>query len=41
MTTRGLLEPEMEEIAGMIDEVLRAIGTAGEADALRPSRTAP
>jgi glycine hydroxymethyltransferase len=34
VTTRGFLEPEMQEIAGMIDAVLRAIGTPAEADTL-------
>src|SRR5208283_5451405 len=34
VTTRGMLEPEMAEIAGMIDSVLRAIGTPGEAGAV-------
>jgi glycine hydroxymethyltransferase len=32
VTTRGFLEPEMVEIAGMVDTVLRAIGTPEEAD---------
>jgi glycine hydroxymethyltransferase len=32
VTTRGFLEPEMDEIAGMVDTVLRAIGTPEEAD---------
>ena len=32
VTTRGFLEPEMDEIAEMIDSVLRAIGTPAEAD---------
>ncbi len=32
VTTRGFLEPEMVEIASMIDAVLRAIGTPSEAD---------
>jgi glycine hydroxymethyltransferase len=31
VTTRGLLEPEMAEIAEMIDTVLRSIGTESEA----------
>ncbi len=31
MTTRGLKEPEMEQIAGLIDGVLMAIGTPEEA----------
>ena len=34
MTTRGMKEAEMEEIADAIDTVLVAIGTPGEADAL-------
>ncbi len=34
MTTRGLKEPEMAEIAACIDTVLKAIGTPGEAAAL-------
>jgi glycine hydroxymethyltransferase len=32
VTTRGFLEPEMKEIASMIDAVLRSIGTPSEAD---------
>ena len=31
VTTRGFLEPEMQEVAEMIDSVLRAIGTPDEA----------
>jgi glycine hydroxymethyltransferase len=31
VTTRGFLEPEMEEVADMIDAVLRSIGTPDEA----------
>jgi glycine hydroxymethyltransferase len=34
VTTRGLREPEMDEIAACIDLVLRAIGTPGEGEAL-------
>jgi glycine hydroxymethyltransferase len=34
VTTRGLVEAEMDEIAGCIDAVLAAIGTADEAAAL-------
>ncbi len=34
VTSRGLKEAEMEEIAGCIDTVLKAIGTAGEAEAV-------
>jgi glycine hydroxymethyltransferase len=34
VTTRGLGEPEMDEIAASIDQVLRAVGTPGEADAV-------
>ncbi len=34
VTTRGLGETEMEEIASCIDSVCRAIGTPGEADAI-------
>jgi len=34
VTTRGMLEPQMAEIAEMIDAVLRAIGTPGEAAAV-------
>ena len=31
VTTRGFREPEMDEVAAMIDEVLRSIGTPAEA----------
>jgi glycine hydroxymethyltransferase len=34
VTTRGLREPEMEEIASCIDAVCRSIGTPGEAGAV-------
>jgi glycine hydroxymethyltransferase len=34
VTTRGMLEPQMAEIAELIDTVLRAIGTPGEAAAV-------
>ncbi|MGA2015728.1 MAG: serine hydroxymethyltransferase [Opitutaceae bacterium] len=34
VTTRGMVERDMDEIAEMIDTVLRAAGTAGEADAV-------
>ncbi len=34
VTTRGFLEPEMAEIAELIDTVLRAIGTEGEVPTL-------
>jgi glycine hydroxymethyltransferase len=39
VTTRGMREPEMAEIAGLIDGVLRAIGTPGEAGAVASART--
>ena len=39
VTTRGLTEPDMAEIAACIDLVLRAIGTPAEADALAAART--
>jgi glycine hydroxymethyltransferase len=39
VTTRGMREPEMAEIAGLIDGVLRAIGTPGEAEAVASART--
>ncbi|HZZ58882.1 MAG TPA: serine hydroxymethyltransferase [Opitutaceae bacterium] len=39
VTTRGLREPEMDEIAGLIDSVLRAIGTPEEAAALAEAKT--
>jgi glycine hydroxymethyltransferase len=38
VTTRGLREPEMDEIAGCIDTVLRAIGTPDESAALEKTR---
>ncbi len=38
MTTRGLKEAEMEEIAGLIDGVLVAIGTAQEAAVLAATK---
>ncbi len=38
VTTRGLREGEMEEIASCIDAVLRAIGTPGEAAAIAGAR---
>ncbi|MDI1249313.1 MAG: serine hydroxymethyltransferase [Lacunisphaera sp.] len=38
MTTRGLLEPEMEQIAGLIDDVLLAIGTPEEAAVLAATK---
>ena len=34
VTTRGMLERDMDEIAELIDTVLRAAGTPGEADAV-------
>ena len=34
VTSRGFLEPEMQEVAEMIDAVLRSIGTPAEADTL-------
>jgi glycine hydroxymethyltransferase len=34
VTTRGFREPEMAQVAELIDRVLRAIGTPGEAEAL-------
>ncbi|HXN34986.1 MAG TPA: serine hydroxymethyltransferase [Opitutaceae bacterium] len=34
VTTRGMLEPDMDEIAEMIDTVLRAIGAPVEADVI-------
>jgi glycine hydroxymethyltransferase len=39
ITTRGLKEAEMDEIAACIDSVLRAIGTPGESDVLAAVRT--
>jgi glycine hydroxymethyltransferase len=38
VTTRGLVESDMEEIAACIDLVLKAVGTAGEADAIAATR---
>ncbi len=38
VTTRGLKEPEMDEIAGCIDAVLRAIGTPDESAVLEKTR---
>jgi glycine hydroxymethyltransferase len=38
MTTRGLKEAEMEEIAGLIDGVLVAIGTEQEAAVLAATK---
>jgi glycine hydroxymethyltransferase len=38
MTTRGLKEAEMEEIAGLIDGVLVAIGTADEASVVATTK---
>jgi glycine hydroxymethyltransferase len=38
VTTRGLVEGDMEEIAACIDLVLKAVGTAGEADAIAATR---
>ncbi len=38
MTTRGLKEAEMEEIAACIDTVLKAIGTPGEAEAITATK---
>jgi glycine hydroxymethyltransferase len=38
VTTRGMREAEMPEIARIIDLVLRAIGTPGEAEALAAAR---
>ncbi len=39
VTTRGMVEKDMEEIAGCIDTVLKAIGTPAEADALAATKT--
>jgi len=39
MTTRGLKEPEMDEIAACIDAVLQAIGTPGQAAAIAATKT--
>ena len=38
VTTRGLMEPDMAEIASAIDTVLAAIGTPGEAAALADTK---
>jgi len=38
MTTRGLQEAEMDEIAGLIDGVLLAIGKPGEADVVAATK---
>ena len=38
VTSRGLVEADMDEIAGSIDLVLKAIGTAGEADAITEAK---
>ena len=38
VTTRGMREAEMEEIAGCIDTVIRGIGTAGEAEAIAAAK---
>ncbi len=38
VTTRGLLEKDMEEIAGCIDIVLKAVGTPGEAAGLAAAK---
>ncbi len=38
ITTRGLVEKDMEEIATCIDAVLKAIGTPGEAEALASTK---
>ena len=38
ITSRGLVEADMDEIAGSIDLVLKAIGTAGEADAITEAK---
>ncbi len=39
VTTRGFREPEMAEIAELIDTVLRAIGTEGEASTIATVKT--
>jgi len=38
VTTRGMVEKDMEEIAACIDLVLRAIGTSGEAEAIAAAK---
>jgi glycine hydroxymethyltransferase len=38
VTTRGMVGQDMEEIAGCIDSVLKAIGTPAEADALAATK---
>jgi glycine hydroxymethyltransferase len=38
VTTRGFREPEMEEIAELIDSVLRSIGGAGEASVIATAK---
>jgi glycine hydroxymethyltransferase len=35
LTTRGMQEPDMEQIAGLIDRVIRAVGDPGVAAAVR------
>ena len=39
VTTRGMKEPQMEQIAEMIDTVLRSIGTAAEAKTIAAVKT--
>jgi glycine hydroxymethyltransferase len=39
VTTRGFREPEMDQIAELIDTVLRAIGTPGEAETVAAVKT--
>ncbi len=38
ITTRGMLEKDMDEVASCIDTVLKAIGTPGEADAISSTK---
>ncbi len=38
VTTRGLVEQDLEEVAALIDRVLRAIGTSGEAAAVAEAK---
>jgi glycine hydroxymethyltransferase len=38
VTTRGLVEKDMDEVAACIDTVLKAIGTPGEADAIAATK---